>query len=71
VRSVVDSVSLRLPVVSDDDKPSHLRCVSALALLFGNSKFPGAPTRRCRIRLQRPLVLLLTLDLGKYTLPLT
>ena len=30
-------------------------CVSAFALLaLTTSRFPGAPTRRCRIRLQRP-----------------
>ena len=35
--------------------PSYAtQCVSALAL---HSRFPGAPTRRCRVRLQRPYYL--------------
>jgi Reverse transcriptase (RNA-dependent DNA polymerase) len=31
-----------------------LHCVSALALPYDDGRFLGAPTRRCRIRLQRP-----------------
>jgi len=49
-----NALSCRTALLPHTSDRAVLRCVSALALPFDDGRFSGAPTRRCRIRLQRP-----------------